>query len=111
MLRGHQYQNECSSYSSCIVNPALECRKQLLILLEENNYVKVERPWPGLFSTLKLEDQFYCCYTRNIHFGTDAPEAWTGLFYNYHERKSHESSRISVNSCPIHAASGVLTNP
>ena len=27
------------------------------------------------FSTLKLQDQFYCCFTRNIHFGTDAPEA------------------------------------
>ena len=25
------------------------------------------------FSTLKLQDQFYCCFTRNIHFGTDAP--------------------------------------
>ena len=31
----------------------LECLKQLLILLEENNYVNVERPWPWLFDLEK----------------------------------------------------------
>ena len=31
----------------------LECWKQLLIWLEENNCVKVERPWPRLFNLEK----------------------------------------------------------
>ena len=33
-----------------------------------------------------------------------------GLFYNYCERKSNrgDSSRISVNSCPIRAAFGIF---
>ena len=31
----------------------LECWKRLLIKLEENNYVKVERPWPRLFDLEK----------------------------------------------------------
>ena len=44
-------------------------------------------------------------------FGTDAPEAGLGIFYNYHERKSLESSWISINLCPIGAAFGAfLTN-
>ena len=43
-------------------------------------------------------------FTGNIHFETDAPEACMGLFYDYRERKSRESSRISVNLCPIRAA-------
>ena len=32
----------------------LECWKQLLIKLEENHYIKVERPWPWLFDLEKL---------------------------------------------------------
>ena len=32
----------------------LECWKQLLIKLDENNYIKVERPWPWLFDLEKL---------------------------------------------------------
>ena len=31
----------------------LECIKQLLIQLEENNYVNVERPWPWFFDLEK----------------------------------------------------------
>ena len=37
-------------------------------------------------------------------------EACMGLFYNYRVRKSRESSRISVNSCPVHAAFGMFLN-
>ena len=33
----------------------LECWKRLLILLEENNYVKVEGPWPRLFDLEKYD--------------------------------------------------------
>ena len=31
----------------------LECLKQLLLYLEENNYINVERPWPWLFDLEK----------------------------------------------------------
>ena len=36
------------------------------------------------------------------------PEACMGLFYNYCERNSRESSRISVNLCPIRATFGIF---
>ena len=58
-------------------------------------------------STLKLQDQFYCCFTRNIHFGTDAPKHVRAFFIaivRVNLANRVESSRISVNSCPIRAA-------
>ena len=45
------------------------------------------------FSTLKLKDQFYCCFRRNIHFGTDGLKHVRAFFYNYHEK----ISRIVLN--------------
>ena len=60
------------------------------------------------FLTLKLQDQFYCCFTRIIHFGTDTPKHVWAFFDNYRERKSRELSRISVNLCPIRAAFGIF---
>ena len=51
-----------------------------------------------------MQDQFYLCFKRNILFETDVPEAWVPLYYSYPEGKSRESSRISVNLCPIRAA-------
>ena len=56
---------------------------------------------------LKLQDQFYCCFTRNIHFGPDAPKHVRAFFIDIvRENLANrvESSRISVNSCPIRAA-------
>ena len=38
-------------------------------VVASSNYIS------SCFSTLKLQDQFYCCFKRNIHIGTDAPEA------------------------------------
>ena len=59
------------------------------------------------FSTIKLQDQFDCCFTRKIHFGTDVPKHVRAFFIaivreNLANRV--ESSRISVNLCPIRAA-------
>ena len=61
--------------------------------------------------SLDLQDQFYSCFTRNIHFGTDAPEAlWAFFITIVKENLANrgESSRISVNSCPIRAAFGIF---
>ena len=54
-----------------------------------------------------LQDQFHCCFTRNIHFGTDAPKHVRAFFIaivreNLANRV--QSSRISVNLCPNCAA-------
>ena len=63
------------------------------------------------FSTLKLQDQFYCCFARNAYFGTDAPKHVQAFFITIvRENLANrvESSRISVNSCPIRAAFGIV---
>ena len=61
---------------------------------------------------LKLQDHFYCCFTRNIHFGTDALKHVSVFFFINIVRENiancGESSRISVNSWPIRAAFGIF---
>ena len=60
---------------------------------------------------LKLQDQFYCCFTRNIHFGNDAPKhVWAFFITIVRENLANrgESSRISVNLCPIRVAFGIF---
>ena len=66
------------------------------------------------FSTLKLQDQFYCCFTRNIHFGTDALKHVLAFFITIvRENLANrgESSLISLNSCQIRAAFGIFMSP
>ena len=68
-----------------------------------------------LFSTLKLQDKSTAALRGTFIFELMPPEAWVGLFFITIMRENlanrRVSSRISVNSCPIHAAFGVfLTN-
>ena len=64
------------------------------------------------YSTLKLQEQFYCYFTKNIHFGTDAPKhVWVFFFITIVRENIAdlgESSGISVSSCPIRAAFGIF---
>ena len=53
MLWGHQFQNECSSESSCRIDPATWVLKTATFIARRNNCIKVERPWPWLFDLEK----------------------------------------------------------
>ena len=50
----------------------LECLKQLLIQLEENNYVNVERPWPWLFDFVSLLVLISRLPTNELRVATNA---------------------------------------
>ena len=47
MLRGHQFKNECSSYSSCSINPATWVSKTAVIQLEESREALYLILWLG----------------------------------------------------------------
>ena len=53
MLRGISSKMNVPRKAAVELILQLECWKRLLIYLEENNYVKVERPWPRLFDLEK----------------------------------------------------------
>ena len=53
MLRGISSKMNVPCKAAVELILQLECWSLLLIKLEENNYVKVERPWPRLFDLEK----------------------------------------------------------
>ena len=83
----------CQNTYTCFQSVTIRCF--LTCLDSKHPDFQCKKP----FLMLMLQDQFYCCFTRNIHFGTDAPKHVWAFFNNYRERKSRESWRIVANFC------------
>ena len=90
----------------------MKCMHKLFIVLNVRDGTESKYPSIVFLSICSCFQHSGCRINSTAALrGTFILELMDGPFYNFRERKSRESSQISINSSPIRAAFGVfITN-